>query len=159
MEVGWSPSYCSLGALLLTHDPFPGSGHLSLTLASNWEEGDGLRFLSPGNSSLKSSSRAWQAYDRCSSPSLTGGPYQPLADQVSQSESCGLSNWIPGSGTSPATICWFARFDRYCQFPCLWAAGLMKKLPVLLCPLLLLPGLCNSWATVSKWKSITMCWS
>ena len=79
------PLGCFSGALLLTRDPPTGSGHLSLTPASNWEEQDGLRFPSPSISRLKPSSPAWQAYDhRCSSPSLTVDPSSPQQPWVLQ---------------------------------------------------------------------------
>lgn len=38
------PLQCSAGALLLTCDPSPDSGHLLLSLPSNQKEWDGLRF-------------------------------------------------------------------------------------------------------------------
>lgn len=68
------------------------------------------------------------------------------ADQVSQSESHSLSSWSLVCGTSPVTICQYTGFEWPIQSPSLWLAGQMKKLPVLLSPLLPLPVLCNaSW--------------
>ena len=97
------------------------------TSIKHHQQWDGLRFPSPGICSLKPSSPASQTSNwTCCSFSLSDGHHQSPVDHVSQSYSHGLSNQTPGCGTSPVSICRFARFDWRFQIPSLWLGGLIN---------------------------------
>lgn len=82
----------------------------------------------PWQLNFKSHFTTWQACDwRCWSFSLTDGLYQAPNNQISQSETHGLSRWIAGCGTRSVTICGYARFNWPFQTPSLWPGGLIKK--------------------------------
>lgn len=124
--MAWIPWCYTSDTLSLASDPFPGSGHILLILALNWEGSGGLRFLSPHSCNLKLFSCAWQSCSwKCSSPLLTDGPFQSPVVQVSQKSPMVQKRQIPGYNTSSITIHWSALFNWSFQITFLWPEGFL----------------------------------